>query len=79
MSFQLTRGLGKKIDDYRAARRAETGKVMMRTTAINELLLKALDGIEQPKPVSERLDDLEARLTVLETGTQANIEPGSEP
>ena len=63
---QLPDALVKKIDAYRKQRRKETGKIIMRSTAIAELLAKALDGIEPASPVRDRLAELESRVTALE-------------
>ena len=47
-------------------RKQERGAVIFRENAIIELLTKALDGIEPPKPINERLDELEKRVAALE-------------
>ncbi len=60
----------KDIEDrllaYRKARKAETGKMMFRESAITELLRVALEGFQPPKPMEERLRAIEKRLTKLE-------------
>ena len=55
-----------KLSEYRKQRKAETGKMPFRATAIEELLRKALDGIEPARPIVDRLDDLERRVAALE-------------
>jgi hypothetical protein len=55
-----------KLDAYRKQRREETGKIIMRSTAIAELLTKALDGIEPASPIRDRVEELDRRLTALE-------------
>ena len=52
--------------EYRKSRKSEIGRLMFRETAIVELLRKSLDGFEPPKPVEDRLDDIERRLYELE-------------
>jgi hypothetical protein len=60
----------KDIEDrllqYRKARKSDTGKLMFRETAIVELLRVALTDFQPPKPVEDRLDDIERRLHELE-------------
>jgi hypothetical protein len=60
----------KDIEDrllqYRKARTSDTGKLMFRETAIAELLRVALADFQPPKPVEDRLDDIEKRLRELE-------------
>jgi len=63
---QLPDSLVKKIDEYRKRRKEETGKIIMRSTAIAELLTKALDGIEPASPIRDRVEELDRRLTALE-------------
>jgi hypothetical protein len=67
---QLPDSLVKKLDAYRKQRKQETGKHIMRTTAIAELLVKALDGIEPASPICDRLAELESRVTALENGKE---------
>ena len=64
--IELPAKIEKLLDAYRKQRKAETGKLPFRQTAIEELLLKALIGIEQEKPVSDRLEDLRRKLLLLE-------------
>jgi hypothetical protein len=63
---QLPDSLVKKIDEYRKRRKEETGKIIMRSTAIAELLTRALDGIEPASPIRDRVEELDRRLTALE-------------
>lgn len=63
----LPKDLEAKLSTYREARRAETGKVMFRDTAISELLRTALMKYEPSKPVEARLADIETRLSQLES------------
>lgn len=64
--IDLPRELEQKLTVYRAKRRAETGKVVQRRTALLELLAKSLDGVEPSRPLAERLSELERRVTELE-------------
>lgn len=61
----------KDIEDrllqYRKSRKAEIGKMMFRESAIIELLHIALTGFVPPKPLEDRLSELESRVTKLET------------
>jgi hypothetical protein len=52
---------------YRKARKVDTGPLMFRDTAIVELLRTALAGLEPPKPIEDRLCEIEIRLTRLES------------
>jgi hypothetical protein len=56
-----------KIDDYRRARKEETGKAVFRETAIYELIHKAVDGFSPPAPLTDRLTRLEERVMFLES------------
>lgn len=60
----------KDIEDrllhYRKSRKSDTGKLMFRETAIIELMRMALTDFQPPKPVEERLNDIERRLHELE-------------
>jgi len=66
LSKQLPAALLKKVDTYRKIRREGTGKVIMRSTAIAELLTKALDGIDPARPLCGRIEELESRVGALE-------------
>lgn len=71
--IQLPNDLEERLHAYRNARKEETGKVLHRATAIVELLRKTLSDFEPPKPVTERLSELEKRIEQLErnsTSTQ---------
>jgi hypothetical protein len=56
-----------KLKAYRDKRRAETGKVLQRETAIRELLLMALADVKPATPLADRIKNLEQRLQVVET------------
>jgi hypothetical protein len=58
--------LEKRFVEYCRRRKQERGKVIQSETAIRELLTKALEGVEPPKPLEERLAAIEARLTEVE-------------
>ena len=59
--------LDKKFVAYCRRRRDERGgKVIQSTTAIKELLSKALDGIEPERPLVDRVAALEVRVSNLE-------------
>ncbi|WP_417744773.1 hypothetical protein [Rosistilla oblonga] len=68
MKMNLPNDIETKLAEYRRQRRSETGKVVHRSTAIVELLRKALDGVEPPKPLEERLSEIDKRLDALERG-----------
>ena len=57
----------KKLSEYRKQRREETGKLPFRETAIAELLRKALTGVEPEKTLSDRISDLEHRISKIES------------
>lgn len=65
----------KKIDTYRSQRKADSGKMITRATAINELLDKALTGIEPPRPLHERLLAIEQRLDEIENNEPHLVKP----
>lgn len=65
-SISLPNDLELRLTEYRRQRKAETGKLPFRDTAITELLRKALEGVEPPKPLTDRVDDIERRLRELE-------------
>jgi hypothetical protein len=69
----LPQDIERRLDVYRQHRKDETGKRPFRDTAILELLRKALEGIEQPKPLTQRIEALEQRIEHLE-GVVAEIE-----
>ncbi len=56
-----------RLLEYRKYRKSQSGKLMFRETAIVELLRVALTNFEPPKPVEDRLGDIERRLFNLET------------
>ena len=64
--IEISGELKRKFGAYRQQRRAERGKTIQSTTAIRELLAKALEGIEPPKPLEDRLVAIERRLSKLE-------------
>ena len=64
--LRLPDKLEKQLNAYRTMRKQERGAVIFRENAIIELLTKALDGIEPPRPINERLDELEKRVAALE-------------
>lgn len=64
MSLRLPNDL--KLNEYRKQRKGETGKLPYRDTAIAELLRKALEGVEAPRPLTERVDDILRRLKNIE-------------
>ena len=64
MSFP--KELEDKLTAYRRQRKEETGKTLFRETAICELLRKALDGVEPPRPLADRVAELERRVEKLE-------------
>lgn len=55
-----------RLLEYRKSRKTETGKLMFRASAITELLRVALTGFVPPKPVEDRLSELESRVSKLE-------------
>lgn len=55
-----------RLTEYRRSRKAETGKMPFRETAVIELLRKALDGFEPVRPIEDRLAEIENRLQRLE-------------
>lgn len=66
LNVSVSRDLQRKIEVYRQQRRSETGKVIQSSTAIRELLEKALEGVEPPKPLEDRIEELKSRLSKLE-------------
>lgn len=57
------------LDHYRQVRRAETGKLMTRQTAVVELLTKSLEGVSPPaqfRTLDSRLLAMESRIEALE-------------
>ena len=56
----------KQLDAYRAMRKCERGKTITTATAISELIDRSLSGIEPPKPLEDRLREIEGRLSLLE-------------
>jgi hypothetical protein len=65
-TLPLPKNLESKLTAYRKARKAETGKMMFRETAILELLKIALEGYSPPMPLEDRLKAIEKRLTSIE-------------
>lgn len=55
-----------QIDAYRSVRKSDTGKSITTATAISELIERTLNGIEPPKPLEDRLREIETRLDRLE-------------
>ncbi len=70
MRLNLPNDIEEKIKLYRNQRREESDKVLFRDSAIVELLRKALDGIEKPMPLSDRVLKIEHRLDALERQAQ---------
>jgi hypothetical protein len=66
MEIRLDRKLEQALDAYRAKRHAETGKRPMREGAVRELLRAALNGVEPPAPLADRIAHLETRVLSLE-------------
>jgi len=66
-SISFPRDVEDRLIEYRKSRRSETGKMMFRETAIVELLRKVLDGFDPPRPLENRLDEIERRLSSLES------------
>ena len=68
--MRLSHSFSKKVEDgikqYRDNRFVETGKRPFRVTAIEELIRKALQGVEPPRPMSEQIDELRTRIERLE-------------
>lgn len=66
MATTLPHDLELKLNEYRRQRKDETGKRPFRDTAIADLLRKALEGVELPKPLTERVQEIERRLDEIE-------------
>lgn len=54
-----------KLDEYRRAKKAETGKTVQRQTAINQLLESALEGVVPEMPLEQRVAELEKAVSGL--------------
>jgi len=67
MNVYIPTGLEHKVDEYRKARKEETGKMMLRTTAVCELLELALADLKPTLPISDRVSALERQVSVLTT------------
>ena len=65
-SISFPKDVEDRLIEYRKSRKSETGKMMFRETAIVELLQKALSGLEPPRPLDDRLCEIERRLYLLE-------------
>ena len=71
MRYQKAINLQKQLLAYRKMRKLETGKMMLTQTAIDELLDKALTGVEPDRVIEfsdlcARLASIERRLKLLE-------------
>jgi len=64
--ISISGDLQRKFAAYCQRRRTERGKVIQSSTAIRELLEKALTGVEPPKPMEDRISEIERRLFDLE-------------
>ncbi len=72
--LRLRAGIEEKLDAYRQAVKAQTGKLTTRETAANDLLAKALENVE-PSEVPT-YGDLVARVHRLEAVVFRNAKGG---
>ena len=63
--MKLPPKLEAKLTAFRQSIKAETGKLPFRDTAILMLIEKSLTGVDVPKPMSDRVTELERCVAKL--------------
>lgn len=72
-NYTFPKDVEDRLLEYMKKRESETGRPMDRADATVELLRTALAGYDPPKPLEERLSDIERRLRSLEIDAVQSI------